>query len=97
MLSVKRTGGMTLSQEEIPPTCLTGHAIDEYYILPAQFLQQEAGHPAPTLQIQLNELRNRIGDYPNLRTARAEFKSLQQRESEKIVDSEESGHRPMQL
>ena len=70
----------------ILPTCLTGHAIDEYYILPAQFLQQEAGHPAPTLQIQLNELRNRIGDYPNLRTARAEFKSLQQGESEKIVD-----------
>ena len=69
----------------ILPTCLTGHAIDEYYILPAQFLQQEAGHPAPTLQIQLNELRNRIGDYPNLRT-RAEFKSLQQGESEKIVD-----------
>ena len=70
----------------ILPTCLTGHAIDEYYILPVQFLQQEAGHPAPTLQIQLNELRNRIGDYPNLRTARAEFKSLQQGESEKIVD-----------
>ena len=70
----------------ILPTCLTGHAIYEYYILPAQFLQQEAGHPAPTLQIQLNELRNRIGDYPNLRTARAEFKSLQQGKSEKIVD-----------
>ena len=70
----------------ILPTCLTGHAIDEHCILPAQFLQQEEGHPAPTLQIHLNELRNRIGDYPNLRTARAEFKSLQQGESEKIVD-----------
>ena len=68
------------------PTCLTGHSIDKYYLLPAQFMQQEAEHPAPTLQIQLNELRNRIGDYPNLRTARAEFKSLQHRESEKIVD-----------
>ena len=70
----------------ILPTCLTGHAIDEYYILPNHFIQAVAGQPAPTLQIKLNELRNRIGDYPNLRTARAEFKSLQQGENEKIVD-----------
>ena len=51
----------------------------------AQFLQQ-AGHPAPTLQIQLNEL-NRIGDYLNL-TSRAQFnnngQSRMQGESEKI-------------
>ena len=63
----------------IVPKCLTGHAKFEYYILPAQFMQQEARHPAPALQIQLNELRNRIGDYPNMRTARAESNSLQQR------------------
>ena len=68
------------------PTCLIGHAIGENYLLPALFLQQEAGHPAPTLQIQLNELKNKIGDNPNSRRARAEFESLQQGESEMIVD-----------
>ena len=38
------------------------------------------------LQIQLNELRNRIGEPPNLRTALAEINSLQQVESEKFAN-----------
>ena len=39
-----------------------GRSVHEYYILPAEFLQQQEEQPAPTVKIQLNDLRKRIGD-----------------------------------
>ena len=42
------------------------------------------GQPDPTITRVLNALNNRIGDFPNARSARTEFKNLQQLESESI-------------
>ena len=58
----RRIGGPRREWRGIPPTRSNGHATKEYFFLPAQFLQQEAGHPASTLQIQLNKMRNRMGE-----------------------------------
>ena len=44
------------------------------------------GQPAPTIARVLNALNNRIGDFPNARSARTEFKNLQQLESELIQE-----------
>ena len=42
--------------------------------------------PAPTIARVLNALNNRIGDFPNARSARTDFKNLQQLESESIQE-----------
>ena len=71
-------------QRAVLPTCLNNYALDEYYNLPNQYLIQVPGQPAPTIERVLNALNNRIGDFPNARSARTEFKNLQQNERESI-------------
>ena len=44
------------------------------------------GQTAPTIARVLNTLNNRIGNFPNARSARTEFKNLQQLESESIQE-----------
>ena len=44
------------------------------------------GQPALTIAKVLNALNNRIGDFPNARSARTDFKNLQQMESESIQE-----------
>ena len=73
-------------QRDVLPTCLITYALDEYYNLPNHYFQQVQGHPAPTIARVLNALNNRIGDFPNARKARTEFKNLQQLESESIQE-----------
>ena len=73
-------------QREVLPTCLNSYALDEYYNLPNHYFQQVQGQPAPTIARVLNALNNRIGDFPNARSARTEFKNLQQLESESIQE-----------
>ena len=71
-------------QREVLPTCLNSYALDEYYNLPNHYFQQVQVQPAPTIAKVLNALNHRIGDFPNARSARPEFKNLQQLESESI-------------
>ena len=73
-------------QRAVLPTCLNNYALDEYYNLPNQYLIQVQGQPAPTIERVLNALNNRIGDFPNARSARTEFKNLQQNEGESIQE-----------
>ena len=73
-------------QRQVLLTCLNNYALDEYYHLPNYFFQQVQGHPASTIERVLNALNNRIGDLPNARSARTEFKNLQQNESESIQE-----------
>ena len=86
MLSVKRTDVKTLCQEEFcqHDWLLMQLTSTTYSRRSTCKRKQDTQHQRS--RIQLNELRKRIGYYPNLRTAKAEFKSLQQGESEKIVD-----------
>ena len=73
-------------QREVLPTCLNSYALDEYYNLLNHYFQQVQGQPAPTVARILNALNSRIDDFPNARSARTEFKNLQQLESESIQD-----------
>ena len=73
-------------QREVLPTCLNSYTLDEYYNLPNQYFQQVQGQPAPTIAKVLNALNNRIGDFPNARSARTEIKNLQHLESESIQE-----------
>ena len=73
-------------QREVLPTCLNSYALDEYYNLPNHYFQHVQGQPAPTVARVLKALNNRIGDFPNARSARTEFKNLQQMESESIQE-----------
>ena len=69
-------------QREVLPTCLNSYALDEYYNHPNHYFQQVQGQPAPTIAKVLNALTNRIGDFPNARSARTDLKNLQQLDSE---------------
>ena len=73
-------------QREVLPTCLNSYALEEYYNLPNHYFQQVQGQPAPTIARVQNALNNKIGDFPNARSARTEFKNLQQLESEPIQE-----------
>ena len=73
-------------QREVLPTCLNSYALNEYYNLPNHYFQQVQGQPAPTIARVLNALNNKIGDFPNARSARAEFKNLQQLESDPVQE-----------
>ena len=73
-------------QREVLPTCLNSYALDEYYNLPKHYFQQVQGQPAPNIARVLNALNNRIGDFPNARSARTEFKNLQQLEPDSIKE-----------
>ena len=76
---------MTHSHKEILPICNDGtRRCRALSFLGAVFATQEAPDPALILQIPSNELRNRFGDYPNLKTARAKLRTLQKREIKKI-------------
>ena len=52
---------------------------------PDHYFQQVQGQPARTIERLLNVLNNRIGDFPNARSACTEFKNLQS-ESESIQE-----------
>lgn len=73
-------------QRRILPTCLNNFALDEYFNLPTQYREQVNGQPAPTIQRLVGALNSRIGDFPSGRSARAEFKALQQKETESIQE-----------
>ena len=73
-------------QRAVLPTSLNNYALDEYCNLPNQYLIQVQGQPAPTIERVLNALNNRIGNFPNARSARTEFKNLQQNEGESIQE-----------
>ena len=73
-------------QREVLPTCLNSYELDEYYNLPNHYFQQVQGPPAPTIARVLNAINNRIVNFPNERSARTEFKNLQQLESESIQE-----------
>ena len=51
------------------------------------------GQPAPTIARVLNALNKRIGDFPNARVARTEFKNRQQLESESIQEFSRRVHK----
>ena len=73
-------------QQAVLLTCLNNYALVEYYNLPNQYIIQVQGQPAPTIERVLNALNNRIGDFPNARSARTEFKNLHQNEGESIQE-----------
>ena len=73
-------------QRAVLPICLNNYALDEYYNLPNQYFNQVQGQPAPTIERVLNALNNQIRDFPNARSARTEFKNLQQNEGESIQE-----------
>ena len=73
-------------QRQVLPICPNNYALDEYYNLPNYSFQQVQGHPAPTIERVLNALNNRIGDFQNAKSARTEFKNLQQNEGESIQE-----------
>ena len=73
-------------QREVLPTCLRSYALDEYNNLPNHYFQQVQAQPAPTTVGVLNALNNRIGNFPNARSAQTEFKSLQKMESESFQE-----------
>ena len=73
-------------QREVLPTCLNSYTLDEYYNLPNHYFQQVQGQPATTIARVLNALNNRIGDFPNVESARTEFKNLQNLELESIQE-----------
>ena len=84
--------GMT-REREVLPTCLNSYPLDEYYNLPNHYFQQVQGQPAPTIARVLNALNYRIGDFPNARSVRTEFKNLQQLESESIQEFSRRVHK----
>ena len=49
-------------------------------------LSASARAPRPTIERVLNALNNRIDDFPSARSARTEFKNLQQNEGESIQE-----------